>query len=83
MGFHGKIHRQLAVFGPDYVGGGFDMSRPKKDGHYINANIDRQVYEDFCVCCEALGQKKTTAVERAIRQYVEQHVKEISAYRKA
>ena len=49
------------------------MARPKKNGKYLNVCIQEEIYkklEDFCL--EA-GQTKTTAVERALAQYIENY----------
>ena len=44
------------------------MGRPLKNGRYINANIDADVYEILEKHCLKSGQTKTVAIERAIKQ---------------
>lgn len=43
------------------------MSRPVKNGHYININIDMDAFEILEKHCRISGQTKTVAIERAIR----------------
>ena len=47
------------------------MSRPKKDGRYLNLYLDRTLHEEFEQFCESLGQTKTVAAERAFRMYMD------------
>ena len=47
------------------------MSRPKKDGRYLNLYLDRALHEEFEQFCESLGQTKTVAAERAFRMYMD------------
>ena len=43
------------------------MSRDLKNKRCININIDRNVYAILDAHCDASGQTKTVAIERAIR----------------
>ena len=43
------------------------MSRPVKNGHYININIDMDAFKILEQHCRVSGQTKTVAIERAIR----------------
>lgn len=45
------------------------MPRKRKDGHYINYYIDREIYERLEKYCEVSGQTKTVAIERILKQY--------------
>ena len=45
------------------------MARVKKDGKALNCNIDRQVYEQLEVYCRDVGQTKTVAIERILKQF--------------
>lgn len=47
------------------------MARPKKNGTYLNVCIDTPVYDRLADYCEAVGQPKTVAVERAITAYLD------------
>lgn len=47
------------------------MSRPKKDGRYLNLYLDRALHDEFEQFCESLGQTKTVAAERALRMYMD------------
>ena len=47
------------------------MSRPKKDGRYLNLYLNRALHEEFEQFCESLGQTKTVAAERAFRMYMD------------
>lgn len=42
------------------------MAKAKKNGTYLNVCIESQIYERLERMCEAAGQSKTTAVERAL-----------------
>ena len=42
------------------------MSRPKKDGRYLNLYLDRALHEEFEQFCESL-----VAAERAFRMYMD------------
>lgn len=43
------------------------MARQLKNGHYININVDMDVYRILEEHCMISGQTKTIAIERAIR----------------
>ena len=45
------------------------MSRARKDGKYVNANINKDIYQLLEDWCNMSGQTKTAAVERALKQY--------------
>ena len=47
------------------------MPRQKKDGHYINCYLDTQVYDTLCRYANDVGQTKTLAIERILKQYFE------------
>ncbi|MBR5565152.1 MAG: ribbon-helix-helix protein, CopG family [Roseburia sp.] len=46
------------------------MAREKKDGRHINLYIEREIIEALEQYCEEVGQTKTVAIERAIKQYI-------------
>jgi len=46
------------------------MAREKKDGRHINLYIEREIIEKLEQYCEEVGQTKTVAIERAIKQYL-------------
>ena len=46
------------------------MARPKKNGTYLNVCIETPIYERLERFCEAAGQTKTVAVERALAAYL-------------
>lgn len=46
------------------------MAKAKKNGTYLNVCIESQIYERLERMCEAAGQSKTTAVERALTAYL-------------
>ena len=50
------------------------MARPKsnKERKPINCNIDVEVYDALDEYCKEVGQTRTTAVERIIKQYLEE-----------
>lgn len=48
------------------------MPRPKKDGHYINYYIARDVYDNLQAYAEEKGQTTTIAIERILRRYFEE-----------
>lgn len=45
------------------------MSRPKKDGHYINCYLDRNLYNRLEHYAEERGQSKTVAIERILKEH--------------
>ena len=46
------------------------MSRPKKDGSYINYYIDRELVERLRDYAEEKGQTMTTALERILKDFL-------------
>lgn len=52
------------------------MPRKKKDGRYINYYIDRQVYERLEQYADEKGQQMTTAIERILKDYLDQYESE-------
>ncbi len=50
------------------------MSRTRKDGKFLNAYIDKTIYEKFENCCNRLGQSKTTGIERALEMYTKKNI---------
>lgn len=51
------------------------MARAKKDGIHINYYIEKDVKEMLDRYCEEVGQTNTLAVERILRQYLEDYFK--------
>ena len=51
------------------------MSRPKKNGTYLNVCIEKTIYEELENFCAEAGQTKTIAVERALSEYLEDYKK--------
>lgn len=49
------------------------MARPKKNGKYLNVCIQEEIYKKLEELCMEAGQTKTTAVERALTQYIESY----------
>lgn len=49
------------------------MSKQKKDGKSLNCVISRAVFEQLEKYCEEVGQTKTTAVERILKQFLNEH----------
>lgn len=49
------------------------MHKPKKDGKSLNCNIDRLLHERLEEYCEEVGQTKTVAVERILKQYLDKY----------
>lgn len=47
------------------------MGRPRKDAKYLNVYVSRDVYNDFTMFCQDIGQSKSLAAERAIKAYME------------
>lgn len=45
------------------------MPRPKKDGHYVNAYIKTDLYNELDRISKITGQSKTVALEWAIQLY--------------
>ena len=55
------------------------MAREKKDGRHINLYIEREIIELLELYCEDVGQTKTIAIERALKQYLSEYAKIKSA----
>ena len=53
--------------------GCMDMSRPKKDGIYLNIKLDRELYERLERISEEAGQTKTLIAERALTTYMDSY----------
>ncbi len=51
------------------------MSRAKKDSVLLHCRLDRKISEDITKFCEKSGLTKTTAVERALKFYIEHYNK--------
>lgn len=49
------------------------MSRPKKDSEFLHCRINRNIFENLDKLCEETGFTKTTAVERALKRYIEEY----------
>lgn len=49
------------------------MPKPKKDNHPVTIRMEESVYERLCEFCEASGQSKTIAIERAITMYIDDY----------
>lgn len=45
------------------------MSRPKKDGVYLNIKLEKNIYNRLIQVSEEAGQTKTLIVERALDSY--------------
>ena len=52
------------------------MSRPKKNGTYLNVCIETPIYERLEALCNDAGQTKTVAVERALLLYLDDYEEE-------
>lgn len=55
------------------------MPRPKKDYKILNIKLDSNIYKELDIFCKSIGQTKTYAVEKAIKEYLKkyQDVKDI------
>ena len=51
------------------------MRKQKKDGKCLNCVIDREVFEQLEDYCNEVGQTKTMAVERILKQYFKDYYK--------
>lgn len=49
------------------------MTRPKKNGTYLNVCIETSIYKRLEEMCNEAGQTKTVAVERALIKYVDEY----------
>lgn len=45
------------------------MVKQKKDSKTLNCNIERAIYEQLEQYCDEVGQTKTMAVERILKQF--------------
>lgn len=48
------------------------MAKARKNGKYLNVCIDENVYDRLASYCEVAGQPKTVAVERILRQFLDE-----------
>lgn len=53
------------------------MSREKKDAKNFSCKLDREIFDQLEEYCRLSGQSKTTAVERAIRKYLEENMEKM------
>lgn len=51
------------------------MGRPKKDAKILNIKLDTSIYNRLESYCNDLGQTKTTAVERILKQHFDEYDK--------
>lgn len=51
------------------------MARPKKDSSPVTIRMEQKVYERLNAFCERSGQPKTTAIERALTEYIDAYDK--------
>ena len=51
------------------------MARPKKDSSPVTIRMDQKVYDRLNTFCERSGQPKTTAIERALTEYIDAYDK--------
>ena len=58
------------------------MSREKKDSKNFTCKLDREIFEQLEEFCKLSGQSKTTAVERAIRKYLEENMEKMREFSK-
>lgn len=49
------------------------MAKPKKDGHYINCYLERNLYNRLCFYADDKGQTKTLAIERILKEYFDKY----------
>ena len=49
------------------------MPRCKKDYKNLNIKLDRRISEQFEIYCDKMGQTKTTALERILHKFLEDH----------
>ncbi len=47
------------------------MPRPRKEGRYLNVKIENSLYDRFEEYIEEVGQTKTTAIERIIKDFLD------------
>ncbi len=51
------------------------MPREKKDNVPISIKMEKQIYERLTSFCNESGQPKTTAIERAVKLYIDTYEK--------
>lgn len=51
------------------------MARPKKESSPVTIRMDKKVYNRLNAFCERSGQPKTTAIERALSEYIDNYEK--------
>ena len=51
------------------------MAREKKDGRYINYYIEREIFEQLEQYCKEVGQTKTLAIERILKEFFDDYFK--------
>lgn len=49
------------------------MGKQKKDGKSLNCVIERSIFEQLEAYCDKVGQSKTTAVERILKQFLDDY----------
>lgn len=49
------------------------MPRPKKPNHPVTVRLDQELYDRLNNFCERSGQPKTTAMERALKAYIDDY----------
>ena len=47
------------------------MPRPKKPNHPVTVRLDQETYDRLNDFCARSGQPKTTAMERALKAYID------------
>ncbi len=47
------------------------MSKPKKDGRYMNLYLDRNLSNRLSMYADEKGQTKTTAIERILKEHLD------------
>lgn len=58
------------------------MARKKKDGIYLNVRINSDIYTRLAKYCEAVGQTKTIAVERALDLFIDEYEEKVEKLKK-
>lgn len=49
------------------------MARPKKENHPLTVRMEKELYDRLTMYCERSGQPKTVAIERAVKQYIDEY----------
>ena len=49
------------------------LKEPKKDGHYINCYLDRNLFNRLSYYADEKGQIKTLAIERILKEYFDKN----------